>query len=145
MAEKQLWNRLRGGILPRGHYSRIESEPAPGFPDVNYCIEGVEGNIELKDSRKPKAHLPFKIRGIRLSQELWIRDRVAESGNVWLIVRIGSEIHLLRGYYAKYLNDWTLSQIRNHSQWCLNRGRLNKENIKDLKYWLKSTQDGRLR
>ena len=46
MSEAALWRRVRKG-LP-GHLVRVENAVEAGTPDVNYCIDGAEGWIELK-------------------------------------------------------------------------------------------------
>jgi hypothetical protein len=106
MSEASLWNWLRKGVLPRGHYSRIESDASPGFPDVSYCIDGVEGTIELKEARNPKAKYPFKQGGLRPTQLRWIKDRVAAGGRVWILARIGKAVYMVRGIEASEFNGW---------------------------------------
>ena len=60
------------------HAHAIDMEPGmtnPGIPDINWCIDGVEGNLELKwgvaGERAPK---------IRPTQVVWFRGRIAAGG-----------------------------------------------------------------
>jgi hypothetical protein len=114
--EANLWKWLRGGKLPRGHFSRIESEPAPGFPDINYCINGCEGNIELKVSRHPKAKFPFKRWGLGPNQIRWMEDRLDVEGLVFIFAQVGDRVYILRptGSQSEVLrlNSLTLAQIQ---------------------------------
>lgn len=57
------------------HISQVESHAtSAGIPDLNFCIVGQEGNIELKvwmNSRSPH---------IRPSQKQWFRNRIKNGG-----------------------------------------------------------------
>ena len=116
MSEKQLWKWLRSNALPRGHYSRIESETSAGFPDINYCIQGIEGNLELKVSRSPNGEYPFKRGGLRRTQISWMEDRTERRGRVTLLVQVGARLY---GFHIRdkkslglSLNYMTLDQIK---------------------------------
>lgn len=66
-AVKQL--ELKGASI---HISWIESHAtALGAPDLNYCMEGVEGWLELKASPGIE---------IRASQILWMKERINSGG-----------------------------------------------------------------
>ena len=59
-----------------GHAENMEpSRTNPGIPDINYCVAGVEGNVECKyaieDGLAPK---------IRPTQLVWFRERVRAGG-----------------------------------------------------------------
>jgi len=75
MSESALWKHMKKNIGHLGHFSRVEShETSSGIPDVDYCIRGVEGHIELKFARG-------KIPKIRGTQVRWFRDRAKQGGN----------------------------------------------------------------
>lgn len=86
MNESQLWDFLRPKLqsIKRCHYSRIESgETSPGFPDLDVCIEGIGGYIEMKhiNGRENRKNL------LRPSQYRWICDRIeAGETNIWILV-----------------------------------------------------------
>lgn len=107
MSEHQLWGYLAQLLPDEGQYTRIEShETATGFPDVHYMLAGVEGTIELKDSRHPTAHYPFAEGGLRKAQKDWLRDYLHSGGRPLVAARIGRPIYFLEGSYALALNTY---------------------------------------
>lgn len=100
--EASLWDHLRG-LLPTGiHYSRIESETSPGFPDVHFTLEGVTGAIELKSTKRPNAKYPFSGKdGLRKTQLDWIKEELDAGGWILLCLECGGMVHLLQAkmYY----------------------------------------------
>lgn len=116
MSEENLWNRLRG-LLPRGHYTRIESgETGPGFPDVHYQLPvGSTGTIELKFARHPRSVRPFKRDGLRPSQLRWIEDNLHNGGTVWIIAQVGSEVFVMPGPYFAAFNESTKLDLRENA------------------------------
>ncbi len=78
MSESDLWKHIKNNIGHRGHFSRVEShETSSGIPDVDYCIDGVEGHMELKFA----VNAAPKIRG---TQVQWFRKRGKAKGNPWM-------------------------------------------------------------
>jgi hypothetical protein len=130
MSEASLWDYLRQGILPaKGHYSRIESETAQGFPDVHYTLKGQSGTIELKCARltghKPTSK-PFfgKDQGLRKSQVIWMAEEDAAFGRVWICAQVDDKIFLLDGnVYASDFNELTLSELERISEVVWVRGK----------------------
>lgn len=102
--EASLWDYLRG-LMPTGiHYSRIESETCPGFPDIHYTLENGSGTIELKSVPRTKAKFPFSgKKGLRKTQKDWICDEVAAGGFVLLILEIKPCIYAIRAEF--YYDD----------------------------------------
>ncbi len=43
----QVWRIFREYLGPFGHLVRIENSVEKGTPDVNYCLRGGEGWVEL--------------------------------------------------------------------------------------------------
>ncbi len=93
------------GLNKFGHTSKIESHAmTTGFPDINFCIDGVEGNIECKFQY---AGYPMDIRP---SQKRWFKDRLEAGGNCWLLGCFdvdggGSFIYLVHGSYINHLTN----------------------------------------
>ena len=111
--EAGLWDYLRG-VLPAGiHYSRIESETSPGFPDVHYTLEGRSGTIELKSTKNPTGKYPFSGKdGPNKNQKFWIRDEIAADGVVYLCLERKPMVYLLRAdLYYDELDRMTLTDI----------------------------------
>lgn len=69
--EAKLWSYIEKRLKGAGvHLTRVESHStAVGVPDVNYCIDGTEGWLELKAENTKGLVL-------RKSQYAWIRDRL---------------------------------------------------------------------
>ena len=84
MSEADLWKEMKDGIGHMGHFSRVESHlTSAGIPDVDFCIEGTEGHIELKF-----AHNTIKKNFVRPTQVKWFRDRAKAGGHPWLLALI---------------------------------------------------------
>lgn len=80
MSEKAL--RKYVASLIEGHCCQVESHAtANGIPDTNFCVNGVEGWVELKFVRNND-----KIK-VRPSQWVWAKRRIAAGGTVYFLVR----------------------------------------------------------
>lgn len=124
MSEHSLWERIRNNIGHRGHFTRLEFNPEAGVPDVDFCIKGVEGKIELKytGAAPARADTPvFKHGGLRDPQVIWIYTRWRHGGNVFVLPQIGDELLLVPGSEARRFNALTLHALRKASTWS-NRG-----------------------
>lgn len=120
MSEHTLWNRIRDNIGYRGHFTRLEFNPEAGIPDVDYCIKGIEGKIELKYTSTAPARADtavFKNGGLRDAQIIWIYQRVKHGGRAWILPQIGEELYLVPGSECRAFNAMTLHQIRKASVW----------------------------
>ena len=81
MSETTLRKYISKGLKPFGHLSQIESHATSvGFPDTNFCINGVEGNAELKYWSAKKGYV------LRRNQVAWMRDRLKQGGRVFLLL-----------------------------------------------------------
>lgn len=88
--EKDLWATMRDHVKTHGHFERIENMVGRGRPDVNYCVRGVEGNIELKQIRSWPA-LPdtvVKIEHFSPQQRNWLRTRTSAGGRVYVLLQV---------------------------------------------------------
>jgi hypothetical protein len=104
--ETRFWKWLSGGKLPEGHFCRVEPPPTPGIPDVNYCIAGLEGWIELKV--RPDNRSPFAKWGLlRTSQRRWTRQRVSNQGRTFVLLKIKRELYLMDGVMALTIKKTT--------------------------------------
>jgi len=79
-AESKLYQRIKKHIKD-AHFQRIETSTIQGVPDINYCIEGVEGWIELKVSRGKLSRF----------QKVWIYTRLKHGGRVFILVSVPRE------------------------------------------------------
>lgn len=123
--EANLWEWLRDVALPLGHYTRIESECSPGFPDVYCTIPGAPSfTMELKSAKDPHAHHPFtKKHGMRRSQLKWIPREVKAGGTVWILAEVGKKVYIISGLNVKYINNQTEEAIAAISVSVLTRGK----------------------
>lgn len=94
--EKSLWQRVRkGGIALRslGHgvgMERIENAAGEGTPDVDWCLDGINGWFELKSERRPARPTTAIRPKVRQAQEIWLRER-AEAGcrHSFVLLQVG--------------------------------------------------------
>lgn len=84
MSEKDFRKEVVDGLSgPNSHVSCVEShETSAGIPDIDYCIHGVEGHVELKYSKKGG-----KQPRLRPTQKKWMRERIKAGGIPFLFVR----------------------------------------------------------
>lgn len=120
MSEADLWTTTRKAIGHTGHFTRVENAVAAGMPDVDFCIRGIEGRLELKHRADEPARIEtpvFKHKGLRESQLLWIRTRVKHGGRVFILAEVAGSRWLLPGSVADDFNDMTLFEIGKASIW----------------------------
>lgn len=88
--ERDLWATFRDRVKLHGHLERIENLVGRGRPDVNYCIRGVEGNIELKQIAAWPAYpeTAVAVPHYTPQQRLWHRQRLAAGGRVYVLLQI---------------------------------------------------------
>lgn len=78
-----------------GHASSVESHAmSPGIPDIDFCIDGVSGHIELKVCSS---------RGLRQSQVLWFRKRLKAGGSPWILVFSTEKVYLIAGEHYHHV------------------------------------------
>lgn len=91
--ESNVWKNLSSTVGKRAHMTRIESHATSiGQPDVNYCMDGHEGNVELKHTDSSKKGLT-----LRPSQWQWFKKRVEAGGTPWVLALV--DIPLQKPYY----------------------------------------------
>lgn len=112
MNEKIAYQKFREkAIKPLDRCDRIENVVGVGNPDVNFCIEGIEGWIEIKCPKEPKKPLtPLFGSNHKLSQaqmNWFLRQRnsggvgwvlIVTDKNRWILIdgcKYGDEINFL--------------------------------------------------
>lgn len=131
MREARLWQWLRKR-LPEGHFTRIESESSPGVPDVNYCVRGSEGWIELKASKPMRSGHPFRRKGLRPEQLRWIEKHLHHDGVIWIIASVGSQVYTIPGTQADEFNEMSVADLENASWWTADRRRASEAAMQRL-------------
>ena len=109
-SETGVWKHLQSKVRSKGHFTRIESGMTVlGQPDVNYCVDGEEGNLELKYCRGTTDGFE-----LRPAQYQWMKRRIKAGGfQIWILAHIGQD------------NTWILVH-GSHAEKC----------IKNPKKWL---------
>lgn len=95
MTEKNIFNWLKRYKSTMLHMERVENKVSRGTPDVEGCYKGVHFNLELKYCLLPKKEdsmLNFKTQP---SQPPWWKKRVKSGGNVFIIIQIGKNKHMI--------------------------------------------------
>ncbi len=98
MNEASFWtDRVRPGLIAgcraaglRHHFERVENAVAVGTPDVDWCVAGVAGKIELKYSprhpARPATPVLGRAGGLRRSQVVWISRRGWAGGRCFVMI-----------------------------------------------------------
>lgn len=109
--EQRLWKTVREHVIhwPKSHWQRIENEVGAGQPDVNYCIDGVEGWLELK----------VWPRKLEPSQILWARTREACGGITWVLVKASTLMDCLLLHAEDYRVSGNVLDLRSRRRWSL--------------------------
>lgn len=90
--ESELWRWLRDELTVSYKsidLQRVESgSTSEGIPDVNYCLQGVEGWIELKVAKLTKRPPYIITIGLRPAQAFWLARRRRAGGRAWVLAAI---------------------------------------------------------
>jgi hypothetical protein len=111
MKESNVRHHLITNIKEFGHVEAIENGAGVGNPDVNYCIEGYEGWIEIKYREKwpIRSSTPGIGKCLKPSQPIWFKKRLdAGAKRIFLYLRIENEFMLLAG--ERYVDFETLTR-----------------------------------
>lgn len=102
MSETRFRKYLAKGLNPFSHIIQVENSYSIGHPDTNYCIDGYEGNIELKYIKKwpVRANTIVKIDHYTKGQRAWIFKRAMALGSVFLFVKIENEYFLFSPFVS---------------------------------------------
>jgi len=106
MNESKFSKHIRGIIKSAcgGHVSRVEAaESAAGIPDLDYCVHGREGHIELKvgSVKKPPDLLASQVR--------WFRKRIEAGGDPFFLClnTDNNAVYLVDGQFFQQLSGKT--------------------------------------
>lgn len=121
MSEKSSYKRLREKAFSGfDRIDRIENLFVVGMFDVNYCIDGREGWIELKEPKEP-VRQTTKLFGSnhKLSQDQknWCLKQIQAGGVAWVLISSDRRWLLIHGNYADEINDMTVNELINAARW----------------------------
>ena len=97
--ETKVFHRLKERIAnPEDRFERVENGIGTGWPDVNYCIMGTEGWIEIKAPEEPAmpATPLFGTRqhNVQVEQANWLLKQSNAGGLGWLFIATKSRLIL---------------------------------------------------
>jgi hypothetical protein len=120
--ESSSWDWLRKGIMRQlPHFAvldRVENGVCDGMADVNYCIRGIEGWIELKAVPLPvRARTPVLGReGLNVNQVNWHLARQQVLSKTYVFITAAPYRWLIGGQHARDINSWTADELIVHSR-----------------------------
>jgi hypothetical protein len=100
-----------------GRWERVENGVIAGMPDVNFCVAGMEGWIELKKASKPAkmSTVLFKSqRGLDKEQENWHHFQAKNGGDSWVLIQIDREFYAIPGVLAPEINQYTMEDMEKY-------------------------------
>lgn len=124
--ESKVHQRLKGHICnPEDRFDRIENGLAAGWPDVNYCIMGSEGWIELKAPEEPaRPETPLfgnRQHNVEIEQANWMLRQHRAGGCSWLFIATLKRLILIEGKIVgemgREINQQTAHQLKTWSSW----------------------------
>lgn len=123
--ESKVYTRFKDRVSrPTDRWDRIENGLAAGTPDVNYCIMGAEGWIEVKAPTEPKREdtpLFASNHPVSIEQINWFHRQAMADGVGWLLIVTKERIMLLKGStvasLGRKVNELTVAQLRKHAHW----------------------------
>lgn len=135
MSEKTDWKLLREKLIqPRDRWDRIENGVGAGMPDTNYCINGVEGWVELKSPIEPaRKHTPLfgSNHDLSQSQKNWFKRQILAGGRAYILIGTDFRWILIHGRHADDVNDLTVQGLMAIASWVALKP------VKDANEWLK--------
>ena len=104
MKEADLWRWFRDELTSTYagiDIQRVESgSTSEGIPDVNYCLRGVEGWLELKVGTITKRDPHLVTLGLRPAQAFWLARRARAGGRASILAAIPPTEPLLTGRWG---------------------------------------------
>lgn len=138
LSEKRAYEWLKRHVfLPKDRIDRIENLVVQGMPDVNYCIDGIEGWIEIKAPTMPKREstaLFGSNHKVSQAQKNWFLRQSKAFGIGWIFIVTGNYKILVSAEYdnLKRIDSATTEEIIALSDW-FSKGGTSSENRFDLR------------
>lgn len=133
MSEKTDWCMLRDKMrFPRDRWDRMENGVGVGMPDINYCIMGREGWIEMKSPVEPtRPHTPLFGSNHRLSQDQknWMKRQASAGGRAYILIGTNKRFLLIHAKHADGVNTMTVEELMAVADWICQRP------VRDASVW----------
>lgn len=127
MSEKTDYQIMRKRLI-QGHdrIERIENIVGIGTPDVNYCIDGVEGWIEMKSPKEPKREKSklFKFKNnheFTQGQKNWFLKQRNAGGRAFVLICTDKRWMLMDIWQADFINEMTVDQLWHKAVWACSK------------------------
>lgn len=121
MSEKTDWVMLRDKIkFHLDRWDRMENGVGVGMPDINFCIMGCEGWIEMKSPTEPQRRsTPLFGSNHCLSQDQknWMKRQTDAGGRAFILIGTGKRFMLIHGKHADGLNEMTVEELMDIADW----------------------------
>jgi hypothetical protein len=125
MSEAKVYARLREHLIgQRDRVERVENGLVVGMPDVNYCILGAEGWIEIKNPEEPVRPTTALFSGnhqVSADQCNWMLRQTNAGGRCWLFIATKQRLMLINGERVGALgiriNKMTAHELEQISAW----------------------------
>ena len=99
---------------------RIENIVVAGMFDINYCIDGIEGWIELKSPKEPK-RLSTPLFGsnhkLSIDQMNWALRQRNAGGIAFVLIATDLRWMLIDGKFSDQINTSTVDVLENVARW----------------------------
>lgn len=123
--EANAFGRLKERILrPTDRFERVENGLIVGMPDVNYCIVGQEGWMEIKcpqEPARPSTALFGSNHEVSIDQINWMHSQHLAGGVSWLFIGTSSRLMLINGgrvaSLGREINKLTVAQLEAQAAW----------------------------
>jgi hypothetical protein len=120
MSEKKDFQLFKKAVTLTGleRIERIENVLAAGTPDVNFCIDGVDGWLEIKSAVEPKRETS-KLLKHKLSQDQmnWFKRESNSGGRSYILICTDIRWILIDGRDADSINSMDVNELCGISIW----------------------------
>jgi len=143
--EAKFWSTRVRPLLERAfhnlqhHIERVENAVAAGTPDVDYCVNGHAGKLELKYASRHPVNLRTtavlgRDCGLRKSQVVWIHRRLRAGGTVFVAVGTPRVTWFVRarGLTPERLRGLALWSVEDLNEACCWRTGMSLDNLTDI-------------
>lgn len=115
-----MWQAIRTNVGHMGHFTRLEFNPTPGVPDVDYVTKGAHGKLELKHCPEwPKRITTAIPWGHQLddAQIAWMYAYTKHGGRAYILGKVSLEWFLVPGSHCQEFNSFSRHQLGKAAVW----------------------------